>query len=602
MKAGEKGISDLFQNGRLMRIPYFQRSYVWGKKDWERFAIDMESTLDSERRYFLGAVILKEESKLPSDSANGISQRYMVVDGQQRLTTLSIYMKVLYSLADWSQLFDFQYMQINKKRIPVIEHSREDRPLFVEVMNQEIPKEITNLKGNIVDAYNYFLKRMLPKKDCSNWLRDLINRINAQIQFVAIALSIDDDEQQIFDTINSLGVPLTTCDLVKNFLYGPADEQAYRDCWHKVFESTDDARKFWDTDASKSRQEKTKDNITIERFFHAFVRIKMWDFKDQLSEVQRKDFVKMSNVFSTCKDFVEKFELDKTISEKKQALANEIIEYARLFKENLGVEILDDENIPMYGCIKRISCFINATKQYSVIPYVLYILHEVEDEAERNQIFTYLETYLVRRILVESNNKSYSEFFAESLIGNRIKTTQDLRNFIESKAADANLSMPSNKNLKLGISTRNNSLGDTLAQTILYLYETKLSGNQIQKPYNDFYVQTLMPKPKATNTTNWPQHRKDTALEKERITLLGTLGNFFMLNSAGQKALKKKTDEACLDKVDEMRKWYDKEVIRSNHMLFNRDTDRSISDWNEETIKSRNKGLVEIFCNHIWTL
>lgn len=597
MEASVSSIKGLIQSGRLLRIPYFQRSYVWGEDDWDRFATDMESTLNDSQDYFLGAVILKEEQKLDNDAINGIEQRCMVVDGQQRLTTLCIYMKVLHSLSLEDAKFKYQYLRDNDTQEPVIEHSREDRAMFVDVMHKETIHTMANPhESNIIKAYNYFAERLLQRRDEREYLRNLISTINARIRFVVITLTTTDDEQQIFDTINSLGVPLTTCDLVKNFLYGPDDEQAYNENWRVVFEGTKETRDFWNTDASKSRQEKTKDNSTIERFFHAFVRIKMWDFKDQLTEAQKKSFVKMSNIFSTCKAFVEKFGIDK------QDLANEIIEYAELFKNNLGAEVLDDDNIPMYGCIERISCFINATKQYSVIPYVLYILHEVRDEAERNKIFTYLETYLVRRILVESNNKSYSEFFAESLIGNKIKTAQDLRNFIDNKAADANLAMPNNAKLKLDISTRNKGLGDVLAQTILYLYETKLNDNLVRKSYNEFYVQTLMPKPKATNANSWPQHRRDTAMEKERVMLLGTLGNYFMLNSAGQKALKKKADEACATKVDEMRKWYDESVVRSNHILFDRGSNRSISEWNENTIKLRNKGLVEIFCNHIWTL
>ena len=108
MDANVCSINGLIQHNCLLRIPYFQRSYVWGEKDWERFADDMESTLTGERDYFLGAVILKDEERQENDSQNGIAKRRMVIDGQQRLTTLSIYMKVLYTLASRNAEFDFQ--------------------------------------------------------------------------------------------------------------------------------------------------------------------------------------------------------------------------------------------------------------------------------------------------------------------------------------------------------------------------------------------------------------------------------------------------------------------------------------------------------------
>lgn len=589
MEAGVSSIKGLIQNGKLFRIPYFQRSYVWGEKDWERFAMDMESTHDGRRDYFLGAVILKNEEQQENDGRNGIEQRCMVVDGQQRLTTLCIYMKVLHTFALQSSNFEYQYLRDNGVKDPVIEHSREDREMFGNVMHLEFLREMEHCGSNIIKAYNYFYNRLLPNKDNRVYLRNLINTINAHIKFVVITLTTNDDEQQIFDTINSLGVPLTTCDLVKNFLYGPSDEEAYNENWKVVFEDNEDIRKFWDTDASKSRQEKNKDNSTIERFFHAFVRIKMWDFKSQLTESQRKDFVKISNVFSTCKAFVEVFGMDK------QDLANEIIEYAKLFRSCLGEEVLDDEKIPMYGCIKRISCFINATKQYSVIPYVLYILHEVDDINECNRIFTYLESYLVRRILSESNNNSYSDLFTEGLIGNRINGYDSLSNYISQK--DSDLSMPSDGKIKLNISSRNKSLRVEQAQIVLYLWETKL--HNIDKAFNDFYIQMLMPKLKNA-TENWPQHRTDTIKEKERVMLMTTIGNYFLLEKTGEKPLKKKVDAKCSEKVDEMRKHYSN--ITCNQSLILGGTDRSITSWDEKSIKTRNEGLAKGFCERIWTI
>ena len=240
MEASVSSIKGLIQNGKLFRIPYFQRSYVWGEKDWERFAMDMESTHDAERDYFLGAVILKNEKKQEDDSRNGIEQRCMVVDGQQRLTTLCIYMKVLHTFALQSVNFEHQYLRDTGTKEPVIEHSREDREMFGNIMHLEFLREMEHRGSNIIKAYNYFYNRLLPNKDNKNYLRNLINTINAQIKFVVITLTTDDDEQQIFDTINSLGVPLTTCDLVKNFLYGPSDEDAYNRNWRVVFEGTED--------------------------------------------------------------------------------------------------------------------------------------------------------------------------------------------------------------------------------------------------------------------------------------------------------------------------------------------------------------------------
>lgn len=86
MKAEAKGFKFLSLEGKV-KIPFFQRRYVWDKDNWE----DLLSELLRTKRHFLGSIILKQ---LPSLS--GEPKELEVVDGQQRLTTLSILLKALY--------------------------------------------------------------------------------------------------------------------------------------------------------------------------------------------------------------------------------------------------------------------------------------------------------------------------------------------------------------------------------------------------------------------------------------------------------------------------------------------------------------------------
>lgn len=75
MEASTLNISGVIQNSTLLRIPYFQRRYVWEEKDWQIFAESMESTLDSDRYYFLGAIILKDEEITMEDKRKGIAKK-----------------------------------------------------------------------------------------------------------------------------------------------------------------------------------------------------------------------------------------------------------------------------------------------------------------------------------------------------------------------------------------------------------------------------------------------------------------------------------------------------------------------------------------------
>lgn len=76
MDAGKRTINSIFDRNWHLDIPFFQRSYVWGEEEWERFLSDMYYISDSDQEFFLGSVILKDESE---DIKNKI-----VIDGQQR--------------------------------------------------------------------------------------------------------------------------------------------------------------------------------------------------------------------------------------------------------------------------------------------------------------------------------------------------------------------------------------------------------------------------------------------------------------------------------------------------------------------------------------
>ena len=585
MEASTLSINGVIQRNTLLRIPYFQRRYVWGVEDWERFAIDMESTLDSERYYFLGAIILKEENITMEDKKKGIGKKQLVIDGQQRLTTLAIYMKVLHMMTAKSDDYSNQYLQATDVKDPVIIHSCDDMPQFKKIMHLDSLLDIPD-DTNISKAYNYFKKFLQERQSQGINLNDLLNTVNASVTFVVISLSKDDDEQQIFDTINSLGVPLTTGELMKNFLYEAQDEEAYKKSWKVIFD-TDEARAFWESDASKSRQSKSKDNTTIERFFHAFVRIKMWDFKDKLSDSQKKNFVKMENIFTTCKAFVEKFGMNK------QDLAYEIIEYAKLFRKHLGSDVLDIR-VPQHFGIKRISCLINATKSYAVIPYVLFILKTVDSEVERNKIFAYLETYLMRRILSKSTNNNYSDLFSENLIGQRIQTYDDLKRYIEGKSDSSSLAMPQLSTIRRSLD--NNKFDETTSRIIYYLYETKLtrtSDGTFNEGYNYYICEQFMPKSCAAADVNWPPYY-DRDEEENRKQMITALGNFFLLDVDNEKELKNCHNEAYSMKLPKLKDW--SRNIRSNQIL------NTINKWDEKEIISRNHLLLQALSENIWAI
>lgn len=591
MRAETPSITNVFQRSTILRIPFFQRQYVWDKKEWERFVTDMDSLVGARTKYFLGSLIFKEEEISDEEAMYGINTKYTVVDGQQRLTTLSLYLKALHTLIDddvTNNNFRSSFFIQDGVRTPVLSHSMNDRPAYQEVMWGNPLGAYEDKR--IVKAYQYFYNEL---KNKSN-KRDLLMAVYARIKFVTIILDGQDDEQQIFDTINSIGVNLTIDELMKNFLYEIEDEEAYRQNWKPAFDDNE-VRVFWGTDDAARKQAATDENKTITNFFFDFVRIKMWDYRDQKG-FDRKVFAQKNHVFNTCKAFVEMFHADK------QELANEIIAYSKLYHQYFNKKNLD-VCVPVSPCIERVACIAMANVP-SLTPYLLYVLKNVQNLEERNKIFGYLETYIVRRMIcfADGQNKNYTEFFGETLTGNRLDTADKLRAYIENIDDTKNLRMPSDDELALNIHQRTYSADDTLPRLFFYLQET---GNQYHARmggYNYFYAENIIPKRAKANEQNYPPYA-DNALEAERQTRIKTLGNYILLHQdydpsitdeevkkderkKFEKEVKKHTNEAWVDKQRSL-------VILSKDVICS-DWLKQRRSWEEQDIDERNRNLVKV--------
>mgnify|MGYP000721354591 FL=1 len=108
MDAGKATISGVFNGSRLLEIPFYQRAYVWGEEQWERFLGDMEFVTASKRPYFLGSIILKQESS--GNTWSEVSEVRTVIDGQQRLTTMIIFFKALCAKIGAGKLFERDFI------------------------------------------------------------------------------------------------------------------------------------------------------------------------------------------------------------------------------------------------------------------------------------------------------------------------------------------------------------------------------------------------------------------------------------------------------------------------------------------------------------
>ncbi len=507
MQAGKSTINDIFNQNKVLEIPFFQRAYVWNTDQWDRFLQDMEMVSTNNKPYFLGSVILKQQL---TQSTQSVGDRRTVIDGQQRLTTLCIFFKVLSIKLKNDYLANIFRLPMSSFDI-ALKHNHNDEESFNTIMNLTADIAIT-ATDHISMAYMFF-------KENVNVSKLNPQNILTNIMFVGIDLSFDDDEQQIFDTINSLGVRLTTAELLKNYFFGRNDYNKYLTFWKNIFEADDETKKYWDTEIVAGR---IKRHFT-DLFFYSFLQIKIQDNKYSVKTEDKKQYTKVDGLFDSYKSFINEYDIDK------QELIEEIKHHALLFKNNFNLEVLSSE-LPTESSMDRINAIIFGLENTTIIPYVLYILKNVSSVAEQNAIFGFLESYLLRRMVCHSNTKNYNSLFSESLINNEILSLKKLKEYIENRSSTDNNYLPTDIELERGF--KYSKLVNKQAAGILYFIESKLRNRSLHSTamlgLNSYSLEHVMPK-KWQN--NWSgavtQQEKD-----ERNAVLMTIGNLTIIPSS----------------------------------------------------------------------
>lgn len=567
MLPGKSTIDQLFNGTRVFKIPFYQRSYVWKKTQWERFLDDMILIGHKKEDYFLGSIILKQE-------ITGTSKRgdyKIVIDGQQRLTTIAIFLKVLYMKMDENAWFDRKFILPDGSY--AICHSMIDRGDFETIMNL---KECEPLSGSsrIIGAYNYFLENLDPST------LD-VDRVLQNVQVIDIVIDNNDDEQQIFDTINSLGVDLTTAELLKNQLFTESSLKEYELYWKPAFEKDDECVSFWDKQLLKGRNKQ----INVEAFLNAFLQIKVHDPQLKVPTEEKVEYSKSGRLFASYKKFIASY-----YSGKEMAFVKDLTSYAKIYYDSFQPEIVDDTLTYNPG-LDRINFLIFATDSTTMIPFVMYVIKNVKDEEERNKIFEYLESYIVRRLICRKTTKSYSDLFSESLILADIHSADELRDFINKKEDSNNLSMPDNAELLRCVKELEQPNNRGLA--ILYLLESRLRNNPLLSTqllkYSSYTLEHLMPQKWITH---WPLPKGGDADERSHI--IRTLGNFTIITQPLNSTV---SNEAWPTKVFGKNakgglKAYAQEILTLEGVL-------DLKIWDEKSIIARSIWLASKACN-VW--
>lgn len=234
MDAGKGNIFNLLNGLKQYLIPVYQRLYSWELPQCQRLWNDIVAMQKENREgHFLGSIVCIAEKTAPT----GV-QKYMVIDGQQRLTTLTL---VLIALRD--SVTEETGININQLNTSFLTNqyetgdnkyklllTDEDRDVLIALIESKPIKKGTQSK--LLDAYNYF-KAQIAKNEINP---QLLFEATGKLQIVIITLERDhDDPQAIFESLNSTGKELSQSDLIRNYVLMGMDKEAQQNLYDNLW-------------------------------------------------------------------------------------------------------------------------------------------------------------------------------------------------------------------------------------------------------------------------------------------------------------------------------------------------------------------------------
>lgn len=406
MEAEIVNLQTLFGKQVSYRIPQFQRPYAWKKGEqwvplWDDVRNFAERCLHRQqnaklRPHFMGAIVLQRQNNASSEV-----EKRIVVDGQQRLTTLQLLIRaaqeVFFNLNDSERESRLRRLTSNEKiywagdsdnETKIRQSNPDDQSAFRRVIRD-------GGKGKMDDgirgAYKYFVEEI------ENWmdedLMDRENRSNALEEiltkhFQTAAIDLDEDEEPhiIFETLNARGEPLRQSDLIKNIVMYMA----------KVVDDPVKAKRLWGMFENPwwraLTKEKNVKRIHLDRFLNYWMVV-----------LTRKE-VAADRVAASFREYVNPKNMDRKRSiEEVVADAQKAGGIYSHMEETIypGVETF----------LKRIK-----TMDVGVTMLLLLRLYTAEVPEERRMRFVQaLESYLVRRMLCGLGPNGLGKFFIEIL-------------------------------------------------------------------------------------------------------------------------------------------------------------------------------------------
>ena len=563
-------------------IPPFQRAYTWKREEWENLYADIS---ENEVGYFIGSMIMLADPN--NVKKGGVEKHFSIIDGQQRLTTISILLAAVYSSfsdyninldlsIDKNKYEDIRYMLTldlgkgNRSRL-VLQNINDNNATYLKMLfdaGMDLPPislpRATNKQ--IYRAYKYFKKSIaedLEKvEDKKTFLFEILDKIGyatiADITVVDIS-----DAIQIFSTLNNRGIPLSAADLIKI-----SSMQA-------LGVRPDDELKGWNYIIQNVSE--GKESIS-DRFFRSFIN----SIGPSLEDEYDYEFV-----IATSSNILKQYE--KIIQLSPKNIFSELIESSYDYKVITGSESSGNESLDLL--LKNLSRQDSTTSHILLLYLFRKFRQDTINANELIEVVDFLIKFYARRNLIDKPQargipKLYTQLIEESLYLDGNDTVKYLIRVLSEKSASL---FEFKEYLKGPIYEDNQELARYLLASISEYhtnneYKSAWETDKTGKPI--WTIEHILPQNKKL-LPEWIEMIGDgdaTEASKIQSDYVHTLGNLTL--SGNNSSL---SDAPFINKRDAMKN--DVMIGYKNGLWLNKDLAK-LDKWNKEEIIKRQKWLV----------
>jgi len=439
MKANELQINRFLQEANVQFvIPVYQRNYDWTNTECKVLLNDIVTVASEDSgTHFIGSIVFVHEGTYSTDQIREL----VIIDGQQRLTTINILYVALYRFAkdnnrsqDAERLYNMfltnQYVQNESSKLK-LKQTDTNSVAFKYIMNGT--ENENGAFSNVTENYNYF--RSIIGEDNFELILSGLNRLI----FVEISLERDkDDPQRIFESLNSTGLDLSQSDLIRNYILMdlPPKEQ------NRIFET------IW-SPIEENAKDLVKQNSLVSDYIRDYLTL-----RNKKIPNKNKVYTEFKSLYSSKKDeaYLQELENIKSLS----------IHY----KKFINPSSVADNNI------KKELEYINRLEINVAYPFLLQVFEDAEngllEKSEVIKILRLIQSYAWRRFIVglptNALNKIFMTLYAEV-------DTEDYYNSIALALVKkkGSAKFPSNEDLKTAL--KDKDLYNTQPKNRNYLFE-----------------------------------------------------------------------------------------------------------------------------------